>query len=146
LTHGAIVCTMKSMKKVLIIEDDIAMQELISKELGTAYEVKSVSEGTAAIAEASVFQPNVILLDINLLGSMDGVAILDLLRSDDFTSTIPVLVYTNSDSDRKQELLDHGANDYLTKAHTDVASIAAVIKKYAELPPIPVVKKAEGEE
>lgn len=131
------------MKKVLVIEDDVAMQQVISDQLGDAYEVKSVSEGNAAIAQAATFQPNVILLDLNLYGEMDGRGILDLIRADDFTSTIPVVVYTNSDDDRREELLQHGANDYITKASMDAAGIVALIKKYADLPPIPKPEKKD---
>lgn len=144
LTVRAASDNLRWMRKVLVIEDDVAMQEVISQQLGGKYEVKSVSEGNAAIAQAGIFQPNVILLDLELIGEMDGRSILDLLRSDEFTSTIPVIVYTNSEDDRREELLQHGANDYISKAKLDVEGVSELIKKYADLPPVPAAK-VEGE-
>ena len=122
------------MRKVLIVEDDTSMQELIVNSLGAEYEVKSVADGNDAIGQANIFQPDVILLDVNLPGEMDGLGILDLIRSDEFTSTIPVLVYTNSDTDREEEFMSHGASGYFTKSVTNVATIASEIKKYADMP------------
>lgn len=128
---------------MLIIEDDLAMQRLVTDALGGEYEVKSVSDGNAAIAEANIFQPDVIMLDVNLPGTMEGLEILDLIRADDFTNTIPVLVYTNSDTDLEQQFLDHGATGYFMKAGTDIATIASEIKKYADMPLSPALEKTE---
>lgn len=131
------------MRKVLIVEDDTSMQQLIGDALGAEYEVKSVADGNDAIGQANILQPDVILLDINLVGAMDGLAILDLIRADEFTSTIPVLVYTNSDTDREQEFLSHGANAYFMKSVTNVATIAQEIEKFANMPLAPREEKAE---
>lgn len=63
------------MKKIIVVEDDDALQEVISTFLGMlGYEVCGiVDSGEGAIGEAIEHRPDLALMDINLAGHMDGI-------------------------------------------------------------------------
>ena len=63
---------MVSKQKILIVDDDTNIAELISLYLTKeCYETKMVHDGESALRELQSFQPNLILLDLMLPG-MDG--------------------------------------------------------------------------
>ncbi|NCC06935.1 MAG: response regulator transcription factor [Clostridia bacterium] len=98
---------------VLIVEDDTAVQNLISTTLETHdYRFCTAPNGEAAVLEAVSHNPEVVLLDLGL-PDIDGVEIIRKIRS---WSQVPIIVISarSEDSD-KIEALDAGADDYLTK-------------------------------
>jgi CheY-like chemotaxis protein len=83
---------MREKKKILIVDDDPLMTDLISefcRELG--YEVKAVNQSPLAAATAKDWRPNLITLDLDM-PEMDGLEILKSLRADPQTQGIPVLI------------------------------------------------------
>jgi two-component system, OmpR family, phosphate regulon response regulator PhoB len=103
-------------KKVLIVEDDMALFNMYSVELKIkGYDVLNVNDGLQALPKARDYQPNIILLDIMLPG-MNGLNILTELKSDPQTSEIPVVMLTNYGSeDNVKKALESGATDYIMK-------------------------------
>lgn len=99
--------------KILIIEDDKAVRNLIATTLDTqGYKHVSAANGASAIMEAVSCQPDVIILDLGL-PDMDGTEIIRKVRS---WSEIPIIVVSARSEDRdKITALDAGADDYLTK-------------------------------
>ena len=99
--------------KVLVVEDDPAVRNLVSTALGSrGYRHAEVATGTAALAALTADAPDVLLLDLGL-PDMDGVAIIRRLRT---WSEMPIIVLSaRSDDADKVEALDAGADDYLTK-------------------------------
>ncbi|MFW6222597.1 MAG: response regulator transcription factor, partial [Bacteroidota bacterium] len=107
---------MKQEKKVLIIEDDQALQETISNLLSLeGFTVYQAKEGDSGITMAKNHLPDVIVCDIMMPG-FTGLDVLKKLQTDEKTSTIPFIFLT-----AKAELKDVrngmllGADDYLTK-------------------------------
>jgi CheY-like chemotaxis protein len=103
-------------KRALIIEDDPFMignlTELLSLE---GFEVQSVTNGTDALPCARRFRPDIILSDMRMPG-MDGIAVLEAVRSDPLTAGIPFIFLTgSSDSAQVHEALELGADGYLIK-------------------------------
>jgi DNA-binding response OmpR family regulator len=101
------------MFKVLIIDDDPAMTELITLLLKThgldAYMANSGEEGLQMIPEIS---PDVIILDLMMPG-MDGWQVCSQVRS---FSAVPILILSALDSPGLvARALDGGADDYLVK-------------------------------
>ncbi|MGI6070371.1 MAG: response regulator [Blautia sp.] len=99
--------------KILIVEDDAAINNLISTTLETQdYQYHTCKTGGAAILESASYSPDVIILDLGL-PDMDGVEIIRKVRG---WSNMPIIVVSarSEDSD-KVEALDAGADDYLTK-------------------------------
>lgn len=99
--------------KMLIVEDDAAISNLIATTLETQdYQYHVAKTGVAALLEAASYSPDVVILDLGL-PDMDGVDIIKKVRG---WSNLPIIVVSarNEDSD-KVSALDAGADDYLTK-------------------------------
>ena len=99
--------------KILVVEDDKAVRNLITTTLETQnYQYHTAEKGSEALLEAVSFQPDVMLLDLGL-PDMDGIEVLRSLRE---WSSLPVVVVSARSHERdKVEALDLGADDYLTK-------------------------------
>ncbi|NDE88582.1 MAG: DNA-binding response regulator, partial [Micrococcales bacterium] len=103
------------MAKILIVEDDEAMREVL--ELGLmakGFEVCSVSNGLQAIPAMEQHRPDLILLDLQLPGK-NGIQICTEIRK---FSVIPIIMLTarTDDSDMIRGL-EAGADDYVTKPY-----------------------------
>jgi len=98
---------------VLVIDDEKAIQKLLKVSLETeGYKVLEALSGNDGLAQAAQRRPELIILDLGL-PDMHGVEVLKRLRE---WSAVPVIVLTVSESDEdKVNLLDAGADDYLTK-------------------------------
>ena len=99
--------------KILIVEDDPAISNLIRTTLDTQnYQYHTAKTGSGAILDAVSYNPDVIILDLGL-PDMDGVEIIKKVRS---WSNMPIIVVSARSEDRdKVDALDAGADDYLTK-------------------------------
>ncbi|MDO4977415.1 MAG: response regulator transcription factor [Eubacteriales bacterium] len=99
--------------KILVVEDDTAVRNLITTTLETQnYTYLACENGKEAILEAVSHNPDVVLLDLGL-PDMDGVDIIRKIRG---WSNMPIIVISARSDDRdKIEALDAGADDYLTK-------------------------------
>jgi DNA-binding response OmpR family regulator len=105
-------------KKILIVEDDKFLRELIVRKLSNeGYEVVEAVDGEQGIQKVKETKPDLVLLDLILPG-IDGFEVLAQKKEDPFVATIPVIVLSNlgqkEDVDRGLGL---GATDYLIKAH-----------------------------
>lgn len=103
-------------KKILIVEDDMALFNMYSVELKIkGYDVLNVNDGLQAQSKAKDYNPDIILLDIMLPG-MNGLNVLTELKSDPQTADIPVIMLTNYGSeDNVKKALESGATDYIMK-------------------------------
>ncbi|MBI4304752.1 MAG: response regulator [Chloroflexi bacterium] len=103
----------KTKSGVLIVDDDMQIRRLLARYLAAeGYEVWLAENGEEALYQASLHQPNVIVLDL-AMPVMDGFAALQRLRE---WYTAPVIILSATDQEReKVRALDLGADDYLTK-------------------------------
>jgi DNA-binding response OmpR family regulator len=116
-------------KKILIIEDDRFLRELIKmkleKEKYTVIEAVDGEEGERKIKEE---KPDLVLLDLILPG-IDGFEVLSRIKEDPALSSIPVIILSNLG--QKEEIekgLKLGAIDFLVKAHFTPGEIIEKIK------------------
>lgn len=99
--------------KVLLVEDEVNIRNLITTMLETAgYQTIQASTCSAAKTMYASHLPDLIILDLGL-PDMDGMTLLDFVRQNSLTPII-VLSARTSESD-KIAALDRGANDYITK-------------------------------
>ncbi|TGV04867.1 response regulator transcription factor [Flavivirga rizhaonensis] len=100
--------------KILIAEDEITLQESIIKFLNRdAHICETASDYYEAISKVSIYEYDLILLDINLITG-NGLDLLKLIKKEG--KKIPVIIISaNNSLDDKVEGLDLGADDYLTK-------------------------------
>lgn len=101
------------MNKVLIIEDDADIAQIVEHELKIAgYKVIHCNSGVNGLTALREHKPNLVILDLGL-PDMEGGEVATRIRK---TSDVPIIVLTAVDQiDRKVGLLNSGANDYLTK-------------------------------
>ena len=107
---------MAARQKILIVDDDENISELISLYLTKEfYDTKIVHDGEEALRQFRLFSPNLILLDLMLPG-IDGMELLRRMRADAALSDIPVVMATAKGAEYdKIRGLDLGADYYLTK-------------------------------
>jgi len=101
------------MKKILIIDDDKKLTDLLEEFLGeNKFKTKSIHESVGALNEVDRFIPDLIILDITL-PEMDGFQVLRTIRKEHETPVI-MLTARGEISDRVVGL-DLGADDYMPK-------------------------------
>lgn len=117
------------MAKILIIEDDKFLRELLSQKLlKEGYEVIEGIDGEAGLKKLQEEKPDLALLDIILPG-LDGFEILSRAKSNPETAGIPVLILSNlGQQDEVEKALKLGAVDFLIKAHFTPGEIVSKIK------------------
>lgn len=99
--------------KILVIDDEKSIRKLLDISLSTeGYNVTLAANGADGLIELSNIRPDIVILDIGL-PDMNGNEVLKKIRE---RTTTPVIILSVKDSDSdKVELLDSGADDYLTK-------------------------------
>jgi two-component system phosphate regulon response regulator PhoB len=114
-------------KKILLIEDDEDIQELVSYHLGKeGFVVHVVGAGEAALESARKLTPDLILLDLMLPG-IDGLQVCRNLRNDPKTRHIPIVMVTAKGEETDIVTgLEVGADDYLTKPFSPKVLIARI--------------------
>ncbi len=127
--------TMKSRPRVLIVEDEPSIAELVSVNLRhNGFEPVWAEDGIAAQRELDAVLPDVILLDWMLPGQ-SGLALARRWRSDARAKAVPILMLTaRGDEPDKVAGLDAGADDYITKPFSTqelLARIRAVLRRRA---------------
>jgi two-component system KDP operon response regulator KdpE len=98
---------------VLVVDDEPAITRVLSAALDArGYRVATVGTGQGAIDAITHESPAAVILDLSL-PDIDGVEVCRRVRS---WSDVPIIVLTADDTEhRKVEVLDDGADDYVTK-------------------------------
>jgi DNA-binding response OmpR family regulator len=104
------------MKKILVVDDEQDVVDVLRLVLGkSGYEVLTATSGMDGLARAQSALPSLILLDI-MMHQMDGWEVLKLLKLDERTSAIPVVILSaRVEPKDKIRGLQEGAIDYVTK-------------------------------
>src|SRR5690606_35294377 len=118
------------MDKVLIIDDDEELCELVSEYLTVeGFETDAVHDGESGLSRARSGDYNLAILDV-MLPKMNGFELLRNLRKD---STLPVLMLTARGDDMERIVgLEIGADDYLPKPFNPrelVARLRAILRR-----------------
>jgi len=101
------------MKRVLVVDDEPELAEVVGEYLREQYDVEIANSGPAAIAAFHARRPDVVFLDINMPGP-SGVEVLKTLRKAD--ASVPVIMVTvNTDVAIVEECLREGAFAYVPK-------------------------------
>lgn len=123
------------MKRLLLIEDDPSYSFQLEQLFKDKFEVQKSAEAVSAISQFSSGEFDVILLDIELLGDVDGLQLLNTIKSDQRLKKTPVIVLTSLGNQRKQEFLDAGADDYLVKGEVGLDELFKIVVKHSEIVP-----------
>lgn len=118
------------MKKILVVEDEKEMAEVISSQFKEAnFEVGVAYDGVEGLDKALRDHPDLILLDI-ILPKMDGMTMLAKLRKDSWGASVKVILLTNlDDAERVAEAMKHDSFDYLVKADWNIRDVVKLVKE-----------------
>lgn len=118
------------MKKILIVDDEPGIRELVEMTLGLdEYEILKAENGQKAIEIAKAEKPDLTIMDVIMPGDIDGLQATRILKSDPETrkGAIIILSAKGEESEREQGR-DAGADDYFTKPFSPLALIKKVEK------------------
>jgi len=105
-----------SLSRILMIDDEPAFLKLLGRRLeGRGYEVIATDDPHQGVALAAAHRPDVILLDLYMPG-LDGYELAKLLRADERTRAIPIVVLSAAHQPRfRKKSLDWGADAHVAK-------------------------------
>jgi len=116
-------------KKILIIEDDNFLRELIVQKLmAEGFEMSEAVDGEEGLKKVKEIKPDLVILDLILPG-IDGYEVLYQVKKDPSTTKIPVIILSNlGQKEDVEKGLKMGAIDFLIKAHFTPAEIIEKVK------------------
>ncbi len=102
--------------RILVVDDNDSMRDLISRRLTReGHEVSTCSSGRSALDRAATGAYDLMLLDLMMPG-MNGLEVMDRLRSRPETGGLPVIVISALDeTETAVRCIDAGADDFLSK-------------------------------
>jgi CheY-like chemotaxis protein len=117
-------------KTLLIVEDDPLMSRMYQKIFKfEGYDVITAADGEDGLLQVKNTKPNLVLLDI-MMPKMNGLQVLEKLKSDPATKSIPVIILTNlagqQDADKALSL---GAVKYIIKSEYEPKEVANMVKE-----------------
>lgn len=117
-----------------MIEDDPLLVNIYSAFFrNQGLESSMVTDGASALEEVNKYKPDVILLDL-MMPKIGGLGILDQLAK--AGNKAPIIIYTNLDTDdKRKEVMEKGAKDFISKSQSDPQGVLEVIKKYLPIVP-----------
>ena len=121
------------MKRILIIEDDRDIVELVRYNLASeGFDVNSSSDGSAGLAQVRKSPPDLLLLDL-MLPKMPGLEVCKEIRRDSALNRLPILMLTARGEEADRIVgLEMGADDYVTKPFSPrelVARVKALLRR-----------------
>ena len=136
---------MVSKQKILIVDDDENIAELISLYLTKeCFDTMMVYDGEKALIAHDAYQPNLILLDLMLPG-IDGYQVCREIRT---RSNVPIIMLSAKGEVFDKVLgLELGADDYIMKPFDSkelVARVKAVLRRYQVVPKTEAPKETKG--
>jgi DNA-binding response OmpR family regulator len=132
---------MNAVTRVLVVEDDPDIAQLVVHYLGKAgFSTEVLSNGHDALVAIAARPPDLLILDL-MLPQVDGLEICRIARSNETTSAIPIIMLTAraEESDRIVGL-ELGADDYLAKPFSPnelVARVRALLRRATRASPLP---------
>jgi len=114
-------------KKILVVEDDRAISELIAYNLQREdYDISCLYDGGHVIEFVRKYNPDLIILDL-MLPEVDGLVICRMLKNDPATKRIPIIMLTAKNEKADVIVgLQMGADDYIPKPFSPIVLTARI--------------------
>lgn len=119
------------MKTILFVEDETTLQKSLTEVLKEEYNMLNAFDGESGLSIARQEKPDLVLLDL-ILPKRDGFSVLEELKKDESTKSIPVVILTNLENNLEiEKVLNLGATTYLIKSQYSLEDIKNKIKQIA---------------
>ncbi len=114
--------------RILIIEDADSIRRMIEALVtGRGHSVEPANSGARGVELAIAQAPDLVLLDLNLPGTLDGFQVCEKLRAEPNTKNVPIVIISAlDDQDSKARALAAGANAYYTKPFSPMALLKEI--------------------
>jgi CheY-like chemotaxis protein len=126
--------------RLLVIEDDLFVSHIYRRHLTKAgFDVTLAHDGQTALDILSKTQPDLIILDL-ILPKIDGFAILQAIRSQPQTTSLPVIVVSNLCQEEDiQKCLRLGASCFAAKSNLTLVNLVNLIQHHLGSPTTTIV-------
>jgi CheY-like chemotaxis protein len=116
------------MTRILIVEDDPLMSRMYQKIFSfEKFEVEMAGDGVSGLEKVATFNPTIILLDV-MMPRMNGLEVLDKLKSNPATKAIPVIMLTNLAGQQDAEAaMVKGAVKYIIKSEHEPKEVVDLV-------------------
>ena len=116
------------MKKILIVDDRAEVRELVEVTLRVEdYRILQAKSGEEAVEIARAEKPDLIIMDIMMPGSVDGLEATRILKNDPETKDCKIIMLTAKGQEADREAgFEAGANDYFIKPFSPLELIKKV--------------------
>ena len=115
------------MYKILLVDDQADIRRLMRVTLGKTFEILEAEDGDSALQLARSEAPAMVLLDVMMPGSMDGLSVLDAIRREPhLQDTRVIMVTARAGAKDIEEGVRRGADAYFTKPFSPLQLIACV--------------------
>lgn len=118
-------------KKILIIEDELPMLKALSDKFSReGFSVLEARNGEEGLEVAQKTRPDLLILDL-FMPVMDGKAMMEKLREDEWGKKVPIIILTNLNPDDKtlNEILASGPAYYFVKSKWQLEDLVEKVKK-----------------
>jgi len=122
------------MTKIAIIEDDLTINQMYRMKFeAEGFEVQVAENGKDGVALVKTFQPDIILLDLQM-PEMNGDEALTEIRSHDWGKHVPVIILTNlGEEESPKHLRALGIHSYIVKASLTPKEVVVRVKEALSL-------------
>jgi DNA-binding response OmpR family regulator len=121
--------------RVLIIDDDVAITQQLFWTLCDEYEVMTANDFQSALRRATIYEPDVSILDLHLTPRVDspevGMRILEFIK-DRFPNAKVLVISSDVSADTQQACLDGGADGFMDKPF-EVEKLLSAVRGYAPI-------------
>ena len=119
----------KNMKKVLLVEDDMFISDMIEDKLSQSnFTVETTADGDSVLQALEDKKPDILLLDL-MLPNKHGFVVLEEIRQLEKYNNLPVIILSNengTDVEERAKLLNAS---YYFKAMTDMNELVAIVNE-----------------
>lgn len=116
-------------KKILLVEDDIALAAVYKSRLELeGFDIREVNNGEQALSAAVEYKPDLILLDA-MMPKISGFDVLDILRNTPDTANVRIIMLTALSQPKDKERAESlGVDDYLVKSQVVIGDVVERVK------------------
>jgi CheY-like chemotaxis protein len=119
---------------VLVVDDHPEVRRLLSISLGKAHQMLEAENGVAALEAIRRHQPTVVLLDVMMQGDIDGLQVLEHIKTNPLTrATLVAMISARGQEADCQEAQRRGADAYFVKPFSPLAVVKWVREQLAAI-------------